>query len=1055
PGAPYAGAHPCLVTFWFNDTHKYPTDGGQYHQGFYNMALDASDSDADAFMVGFLNLFKSEDAGATFTQWGGYGGGPGWQHPDIQDIDIVNDEIWVSSDGGLNKYTTDFSAHVAMNNGIAASDYWGFDSGWNEDVLTGGRYHNGNSATILGVYPSGQYIRLGGAEDPTGYVHPSGGRKVMHSDISPKVLPTTVSGATSSFSYNTYPNQGYAGNNENSSELVSDPRCYNHLYLGSENKLLKSEDGGISWTTLSTFGSTTTDFVTGIEISRSNPDVIYLIHRDSPAQLYRSSEGGQNFTATNLPSGATSNGAFITMSATDENKIWLAWSVGNNNSNKIFESSDGGNSWTNLTTSTLNGHFVEQLVHIAGTNGGLYLATNFGVFYRNDTDADWVPCSDNLPIRAKINRFVPFYRDSKVRIATYHRGLWEAEMEDTPTTIVQPTVDKLEAFCDRDTFYFDDYSVLNHAGASWAWSFSPAPQYVDNVNIRNPKVVFGNPGAYTATLTVNGSTSETLAVNVTAGCSADTIPGNAISLDPSGFGSANGNLNLNSNTVTFTCWIKAAETQNERAALMFLRGGSTTSGLGFSTGRNLSYHWDSGQWWWDSGLEVPADTWTHVALVVSPTEAKIYLNGESSTNTATHEAEAFDTPLILGYDSNSTTRRFTGLMDEVTVWKKALSQNEIRELMHLTLLPDEQPDLVTYYQMNETTGQVLDRVASKHLSLSGTASRSTSSGPFGGGHSFRQTVNAGGTYEFSNTGLTLDFPDSGTYPDGELCVTRINQSPDVVPADEEHNNVYWIINNFGTNQSFSNLDFIEFGNYGMPGTATPNIFQMYKRSSFADGATWPSAEDTADEVVAGSQGAVKFSTDNGITSFSQFVVTSNIALPVEWKSFSVVLQGDKTVDLHWSVFQTEDVSHFEIERSADGSRFEKMGTVSAKEGSGDFAYKAMDASPLRGKSYYRLKQFDIDGTISYSILRSITIDALPEEWIVYPNPLPENATLEIRTSAAEKYRLLLYSTKGKVVYIADLQGDATISDLNLPAGVYAYQIIMEGGKRVGRLVVGL
>ncbi len=1053
PGAPYADDHTCLVTFWFNDDQKYAVDGGQYNQGFYNMALDVSDTNADNFLVGFLNMFKSEDGGATFTHWGGYGGGPGWQHPDIQDIDIINDEVWVSSDGGLNKYAADFSTHVALNRGIAASDYWGFDGGWNEDILTGGRYHNGNSATILGVYPSGQYIRLGGAEAPTGYVHPSGGRKVMHSDINPKILPNGISGETSSFSFTAYPNQGYAGNNENSSELVPDPRCYNHLYLGSENKLMKSEDGGISWTTLYTFGSQTDDFVTGIEVSRSNPDVIYVLHRDSPTKLYKSTDGGATFTQTNSPSGATNNGAFITMSATDENKIWLAWSIGDNNTNKVFESSDGGNSWTNLTTNTLDGHYTEQLLHIAGTDDGLYWASNFGVFYRSDSEADWQACSDNLPVRARINRFIPFYRDSKVRLATYHRGLWEADMEETGSPIAQPTVDKLEAFCDRDTFYFDDYSVFDHSGASWSWSFSPTPQYVDDVTIRNPRVVFGNPGNYTATLTINGGSSKSIEVSLTAGCSADTIPGNALSLDQSGHATANGNLNLNSNTVTFTCWVKADANQNSWAPFMFMRGGSSTAGIGFGDDMNIRYHWDGGNWGFNTGHTVPADTWTHVALVITPSAATIYMNGVGVTNNSGHNAEAFDSPIILGYDPNSTARRFNGLIDEATVWDKALTQNEIRELMHLTLVPSEQPNLVSYYQVNEDTGVLLDRKASRHMSLVGTAGRSTSTGPFGGGYSKRMTVNSGGEYVFDNTGLTLNFPNSGTYPDGELCVTRINQSPDVIPNGEEDNGVYWVVNNYGTNTTFSALDQISFADYSVPSGAVANSYFLYKRPSNADGMTWPTAQDTADEIVEGSSGAVSFSTGNNITSFSQFSITSNEVLPVEWKSFIAVLEPDKTVDLHWSVFQTEEVSHFIIERSTDGSNFEKVGKVTAKFGSGDFAYKATDANPVRGENFYRLKQYDFDGTITFSLIRSVTIDALPNEWRLFPNPLPDNAALEIRTSAQGEYRLLLYSQKGKVVYMADLRGDASLDDLNLATGVYAYQILTVDGKWTGKILV--
>jgi hypothetical protein len=221
----------------------------------------------------------------------------------------------------------------------------------------------------------------------------------------------------------------------------------------------------------------------------------------------------------------------------------------------------------------------------------------------------------------------------------------------------------------------------------------------------------------------------------------------------------------------------------------------------------------------------------------------------------------------------------------------------------------------------------------------------------------------------------------------------------------------------------------------------------------ADGMTWPGFIDQADEASSNGAGSITFSTDNTVNSFSQLMITSEVALPVDWQDFRLVLGADKTVHLHWSVFQTEDVVHFDIERSADGQDFSFMGRVQAQSGAGDFNYKAIDAAPLRGINYYRLRQYDADGTLSFSKVRSITIDALADDFVLFPNPLPENTTLEIRTSISEEYRLLLYDQKGKVVFKADLRGDASLSDLNLPKGVYAYQILMAGGRRSGKILV--
>jgi hypothetical protein len=163
-------------------------------------------------------------------QWGGYGGGPGWQHPDIQDIDINGNDVWVSSDGGVNLYSPDFETHEARNNGINASDYWGFGSGWNEDVLVGGRYHNGNGAYHEN-YPFGEFLRLGGAESPTGYVNQGMNRMVYHSDIGGRLIPATITGDVQTIAnYSLYPNESYF--NETHGEVETAPPLLQSFVFG-------------------------------------------------------------------------------------------------------------------------------------------------------------------------------------------------------------------------------------------------------------------------------------------------------------------------------------------------------------------------------------------------------------------------------------------------------------------------------------------------------------------------------------------------------------------------------------------------------------------------------------------------------------------------------------------------------------------------------------------------------------------------------------------------------------------------------------------------------
>ena len=61
---------------------------------------------------------------------------------------LDNNRAWLATDGGLTYSSDNFTQTnnaQSKNNLLVGSDMWGFDQGWNEDIV-GGRYHNGNTA---------------------------------------------------------------------------------------------------------------------------------------------------------------------------------------------------------------------------------------------------------------------------------------------------------------------------------------------------------------------------------------------------------------------------------------------------------------------------------------------------------------------------------------------------------------------------------------------------------------------------------------------------------------------------------------------------------------------------------------------------------------------------------------------------------------------------------------------------------------------------------------------------------------------------------------------
>ncbi|MCH2021190.1 MAG: YCF48-related protein [Saprospiraceae bacterium] len=503
-GGPYTATHTNLAIGTVN---------WQYHQGFYNCALAASQTNPDHILVGGLNLYQSNDAGLTFTPLAGYIGGSYNIHVDMQDFRTVGNSTIISTDGGI-YHSNDFFAtnnfHVRMN-GIHASEYWGFGQGWNTDVMVGGLYHNGNLA-FHENYGPGNFLQLGGGEPASGYVNPGENRKVYSSDINGRILPLSIGDPVPSIGFGINPNESYWL--AESTELEFYPECYNIAITGYQNDLWKTTDGCNSFIQWKEFGTNDDDKITYIEISRSNPDVIYVCQQQSNpslGKLWKTSDGGNTWGQITLPSiSGNSRKILIQLDPSNEDNIWIAFRNGANN-NKVYKSNNGGNSWTNLTTTDLDDVKINSLVFIPNTGGDLYAFTNNGVWYRNSASSffNWTSFSSGLPIEITTNIAKPFYRDGKIRLASYGRGIWESPMFREPTApIAQIGVDKktITQHCTADTFHFVDQSIVNHLGASWLWEFNGGSPATDTTLY--PDVTYPGPGVYSVKLTVTDSSGN-------------------------------------------------------------------------------------------------------------------------------------------------------------------------------------------------------------------------------------------------------------------------------------------------------------------------------------------------------------------------------------------------------------------------------------------------------------------------------------------------------------------------------------------------------------------
>lgn len=180
---------------------------------------------------------------------------------------------------------------------------------------------------------------------------------------------------------------------------------------------------------------------------------------------------------------------------------------------------------------------------------------------------------------------------------------------------------------------------------------------------------------------------------------------------------------------------------------------------------------------------------------------------------------------------------------------------------------------------------------------------------------------------------------------------------------------------------------------------------------------------------------------NGKTTNHIFVIsiaTPGTPLPVEFLSFSAKLNNGK-VDINWATVWETNNDFFTIERSADGIKFQAIGTM---EGAGNSTalinYEAVDVNPLSGISYYRIKQTDFNGDFDYSkvaVVRNYRNEENKISINAYPNPvLNGNVNITIPGSKGETVYMQVIDVTGKILIENNLVMEDNATNMNLISG---------------------
>lgn len=161
-------------------------------------------------------------------------------------------------------------------------------------------------------------------------------------------------------------------------------------------------------------------------------------------------------------------------------------------------------------------------------------------------------------------------------------------------------------------------------------------------------------------------------------------------------------------------------------------------------------------------------------------------------------------------------------------------------------------------------------------------------------------------------------------------------------------------------------------------------------------------------------------------------------LPVTLLSFNASSVNQKSVHLLWNVANELDVREYIVERSTDNRSWIALGSVRATQAS---AYDYTDNLPAPGLNYYRLAIRDENGSVDYSMVRTVNF-AADGLMSVYPNPA--NDRIYISGCSEPAVNVSVFNEIGQVILSLKANGKDLASNgldiSRLRQGAYTVRI---------------
>ncbi|MEZ5196570.1 MAG: YCF48-related protein [Bacteroidales bacterium] len=484
-------------------------DGDGNSQATYDLCMIVNPNDADMILVGSICIHRSDDGGATFTKKAH------WVTDVHADQHVVarnplNGRIYEGHDGGLHYSDDYFETWTNISSGLKiAQTYRIGQAAQRRDLVMNGYQDNGTAN-----YDAGTFTTIKGGDGMNCLVDYQDAKYAYATYIS-KISRSTNGGYGS---WSEIAGEGINGINESGAWVTpyslhhNDP---NTMLLGYKNiwRSNNVRNNPPTWTKISdNLGGSNSSNYRAIAQSMADNDIFYGVRSDN--NFFRSDNVNDATPSwTDLTSGLPEGSVYIadvTCHPTDPEIVYLI------QSDKVYKSVDKGNSWTDIS-GTLPAVSFNCMIYDKYSNEGIYIGTKTGVFFKNADMSDWILYDGGLPV-VDVRELEIYYggTDSRLRAATYGRGLWETPLYHDASA---PPVANFKA--NKTTGLVGETLLLEDLSAntpnSWDWTITPTSfTYTGgtNANSQHPQVIFNTEGVYNVSLLVgNTNGNDTRSIN--------------------------------------------------------------------------------------------------------------------------------------------------------------------------------------------------------------------------------------------------------------------------------------------------------------------------------------------------------------------------------------------------------------------------------------------------------------------------------------------------------------------------------------------------------------